>query len=297
MEKNKFVDVVGLRLHSNQDILYFSANKFHLRPGQYVIANTPNDIELGIVAVANRRMELDKVHIPFEKEHLYPVVRFAAIEDIKQAEEVREKEKKAFAVCVEKIKSHRLKMNLTNAEMSFTGSKIVFFFTAESRVDFRDLVKDLASTLKSRIELRQIGVRDKAKQLGGLGPCGREFCCKSFQTSFTPVSVKLAKEQGLSLNPVKISGTCGRLMCCLDHEYATYHELYEITPKVGAIVQFGKKEQGTVIDVNLLEGKLKISPDANRDVPVLLDKSEVVLIKDGVEQVARNEANIDNKFS
>jgi cell fate regulator YaaT (PSP1 superfamily) len=219
------------------------------------------------------------------------------MEDIKRAERVREEETEAFKICAEKIKSHKLKMNLTNCEISFTGSKIVFFFTAEQRVDFRELVKDLANALKARIELRQIGVRDKAKQLGGLGPCGREFCCKLFQNNFNSVSVKLAKEQGLSLNPVKISGTCGRLMCCLDHEYAAYHELYEVTPKVGAIVQFGKKEQGTVVDVNLLAGKLKIVPDLNKEVPVLLDKSEVILIKDAVEKVAKNEESIDHKFA
>ncbi|GHU55122.1 stage 0 sporulation protein [Clostridia bacterium] len=291
--ENKKIEVVGLRLHSNQEILYFLANRLVVKAGQYVVTNTPNDIELGVVVVPNKITEPEKVRIPFEKDRLYSLVRYATLDDIKQSEKNREDEKKAFEVCAEKIKQHKLRMNLIGSEMTFTGGKITFFFTAENRVDFRELVKDLAVTLKSRIELRQIGVRDKAKQLGGLGPCGREFCCKSFQNTFTSVSVKLAKEQGLSLNPVKISGTCGRLMCCLDHEYSTYHELFMTTPKVGAIVQFGKKEQGVVVDVNLLAGKLKIIPDLNKDVPVVLDKSEVILIKDAIEKPARNEDSLN----
>ena len=192
------------------------------------------------------------------------MLRFANEKDLQKIEENRKKEAEAFKICENKIEEHKLEMKLTSVEYAFDGGQMVFYFTAEGRVDFRELVKDLAGEFHTRIELRQIGVRDEAKMLGGLGICGRPFCCSSFLGDFQPVSIKMAKDQGLFLNQVKISGTCGRLMCCLKYEQNAYDDLLKITPKQGAIVET-PEGKGTVIDANLIKGLLKVSLETNPD--------------------------------
>jgi cell fate regulator YaaT (PSP1 superfamily) len=286
-------EVVGLRLHAGQENGYFYANGINALTGQYMVVDTPNGHELGIVTIPNKKIDIKTVRLPFRENKMYSILRVASIEDLKIIENNKELEKQAFDTCTEKINERGLKMNLVDVECTFSNSKLLFYFTAENRVDFRELVRDLASIFRTRIELRQIGVRDKAKKLGGLGPCGREFCCKSYQNDFAPVSIKMAKEQGLSLNPIKISGTCGRLMCCLDHEYTTYQELYKITPKVGSVVSFGKNETGMVTDANLLTGKIKIEPSANKEVPVILQRDEVKVIKDVQPKYNKDDVVID----
>ena len=197
------------------------------------------------------------------------------------------KEKEAFKICETKIAAHKLNMNLIDVECTFDNNKLLFYFTAENRVDFRELVKDLASVFRTRIELRQIGVRDEAKMLGGLGVCGQPFCCSRFLGEFQPVSIKMAKEQGLSLNPTKISGTCGRLMCCLKYEQDAYEDLLRTTPKQGAIVKT-TSGRGVVEEVNLITGKLRVKLDSNENV-VTFDKKEVEVIRDSVIRVDKNE--------
>ena len=220
---------------------------------------------------------------------LKSVIRAATKADLERVKENAEKEKKAFSVCEEKILKHKLDMKLVNVEYTFDGGKILFYFTADGRVDFRELVKDLASVFRTRIELRQIGVRDEAKMLGGFGICGRPFCCKTFLGDFQPVSIKMAKEQGLSLNPVKISGTCGRLMCCLKYEQDAYEHLLRHTPKVGALVET-REGRGTVIENNLITGILKIRLDRRPDAaPLVVDRHEVKLLKDAKIQVDKSE--------
>ena len=208
----------------------------------------------------NREIPEDKIVQPLKK-----LIRVANKDDLKRIAENRIREKSAFDICCKKIEAHKLEMKLVDVEYTFDNSKILFYFTADGRVDFRELVKDLASVFRTRIELRQIGVRDEAKMIGGLGICGRPFCCSSFLGGFQPVSIKMAKEQGLSLNPVKISGTCGRLMCCLKYEQEAYLDLLRSTPKVNAVVMT-PEGKGVVIDQNLLTGTLKVrlekSPDA-----------------------------------
>lgn len=198
------------------------------------------------------------------------------------------KAKQAFKICEEKIKFRKLNMNLIDVECTFDNNKILFYFTSETRVDFRELVKDLASVFRTRIELRQIGVRDEAKMLGGIGICGREFCCKGYMGEFQPVSIKMAKEQGLSLNPTKISGTCGRLMCCLKYEQDGYEELLKITPKVGAYVKTPSCK-GYVDEVNLLTGKLKVKPEKDKEMAFYINRDEVEIIKDSEIKLNRDE--------
>ena len=205
--------VVGVRFRDTGKVYFFDPNKLNINAGDQVIVETARGVECGVVAEANKEIEDDEIVAP-----LKPVIRIATDSDMRVVEENKQKEKNAFDICVKKIEEHKLDMSLTNVEYTFDGSKIIFYFTAEARVDFRELVKDLAGTFHSRIELRQIGVRDESKMLGGLGICGRPFCCSTFLNDFHSVSIKMAKEQGLSLSPGKISGTCGRLMCCLKYE-------------------------------------------------------------------------------
>ena len=210
-------------------------------------------------------------------------------EDLAAVERNRAKQKEAFKICQEKIAKHKLDMKLVDGEYTFDGNKILFYFTADGRVDFRELVKDLASVFRTRIELRQIGVRDESKMIGGLGICGRPFCCSTFLDEFQPVSIKMAKEQGLSLNPVKISGTCGRLMCCLKHEQDAYEYLLKLTPKQGAqvVTPDGK---GTVTDVSLLTGKLKVQLAANPDAaPASYTRDQVKVVRDRPQKGEKNE--------
>ena len=282
-------NVIGVRFKEVGKIYYFDPDGQKLSIGDDVIVETSRGVECGKVAMENRELNDDDVTSPLKK-----MLRKATPEDIKRVEENSAKEQRAFKICEQKIEQHGLKMKLVNVEYTFDNNKILFYFTADGRVDFRELVKDLAYVFKTRIELRQIGVRDEAKMLGGLGICGRPFCCNTFLGEFQPVSIKMAKEQGMSLNPVKISGTCGRLMCCLKYEQDVYTGLLKTTPKVGAIVDT-PDGKGNVIDVNLLTGVLTVSlhksPDAAahiynvsdvkviKDAQIKLDKEEIAKLK------------------
>ncbi len=275
--------VVGVRFKDTGKVYFFDPNGLDIKTGSFVIVETARGIECGRVAEANKTVEDDEIVSP-----LKPVIRIATDADMKVVEENRIKEQKAFEICEKKIAEHSLDMNLTEVEYTFDGSKIVFYFTAESRVDFRELVKDLASTFHSRIELRQIGVRDESKMIGGLGICGRPFCCSTFLNDFHSVSIKMAKEQGLSLSPGKISGTCGRLMCCLKYEQNSYDYLQKITPRKGAVVDC-REGRGVVVDAALLTGRLKIKLDSNPDgAPVVVNREEVVIVKDGRQQMLKH---------
>lgn len=245
-------DVIGVRFKPGGKLYYFAPNDQYILQGSMVIVETARGLECGEVVMERRTVPDEEL-----THELKNVVREATAEDILRVEENRKKEVEAYNICLEKIAKHGLEMNLVGVEYAFDGSKILFNFTADGRVDFRELVKDLASVFRTRIELRQIGVRDEAKLLGGFGICGRPFCCTSFMGDFAPVSIKMAKEQGLSLNPVKISGTCGRLMCCLKYEEEAYRDLIKRTPRVGALVKT-PDGNGTVVEVNLIAGTLKV---------------------------------------
>lgn len=276
-------EIVGVRFKSVGKIYYFSPEGIKANIGDKAIVETIRGVECGEIVIANRQIEDSEINSP-----LKPIIRIATAADLKVVEKNKQKEAEAFKVCEEKIAFRKLKMNLVDVECTFDNNKLLFYFTAENRVDFRELVKDLAAVFRTRIELRQIGVRDEAKILGGLGICGREFCCKGYMGDFQPVSIKMAKEQGLSLNPTKISGTCGRLMCCLKNEQNVYEELLKITPKAGAIVVTPEGDKGRVEDVNLITGKLRVKTDKS-EVPVTLDRSEVKILKDAEIRVNREE--------
>ena len=276
-------EIVGVRFKSVGKIYYFSPGDLSLTVGDRVIVETVRGVECGEVVIANRQIEDNQLNTP-----LKPIIRAATEQDMQVLAKNKEKEKDAFRICEEKIAFRKLKMNLVDVECTFDNNKLLFYFTAENRVDFRELVKDLAAVFRTRIELRQIGVRDEAKILGGLGICGREFCCKSYMGDFQPVSIKMAKEQGLSLNPTKISGTCGRLMCCLKNEHNVYEELLKITPKVGALVVTPEGDKGRVEDVNLITGKLRVKTEKS-EVPVTVTRDEVKLLKDAEIQMTREE--------
>ena len=253
-------EIISVRFKNNGKAYSFSPAGFTVERGQYVIVETAKGLEFAECVTGNHEVTDSSVLAP-----LRPVVRIATEEDIRQAESNRKKEEEAFTLCREKIEQHGLDMKLVDVEYNFEGNKILFFFTSDGRVDFRELVRDLAAVFKTRIELRQIGIRDEARMLGGLGICGRPFCCAQFLDAFQPVSIKMAKTQGLSLNPTKISGTCGRLMCCLKYEQDAYEDLVKNVPKVDAFVDtpMGK---GSVLDVNILRGtarvRLEDAPDS-----------------------------------
>lgn len=277
-------EIVGIRFKDVGKIYYFDPDNMKFNKGEQAIVETARGVECGTVAMPNRDIPDEEITNP-----LKPVIRKATEEDLKTVEENREKEKNAFKVCEKKIENHGLDMKLVDVEYTFDNSKILFYFTADGRVDFRELVKDLAGTFRARIELRQIGVRDEAKMLGCFGVCGRPCCCKSFLGEFQPVSIKMAKEQGMSLNPVKISGTCGRLMCCLKYEQDTYEHLLRHTPKVGAIVET-REGRGTVTDNNLITGMLTVRLDRRPDAaPMIVERHEVKLIKDAQIKLERSE--------
>lgn len=244
--------IIGVRFKSVGKIYYFDPKDYDVKMGDKVIVETARGVECGEVALVDREIDETRFTNPVKG-----IIRLATPNDMKTIEKNRQKEKDAFKICEQKIAAHKLKMNLIDVECTFDNNKLLFYFTAESRVDFRELVKDLAAVFRTRIELRQIGVRDEAKMLGGLGICGQPFCCSRFLGEFQPVSIKMAKEQGLSLNPTKISGTCGRLMCCLKYEQDSYEDLLKHTPKVGAIVKTADGK-GVVEEVNLLTGKLRV---------------------------------------
>ena len=245
--------VIGVRFRTAGKIYYFSPGRLKVRSGDHVIVETARGIEYGYVVMGVKEVEDEKVVQP-----LKPVIRLATPQDDQQSETNREKEKEAFRICLEKIRKHGLEMKLIDAEYTFDNNKVLFYFTADGRIDFRELVKDLASVFKTRIELRQIGVRDETKILGGIGICGRELCCHTHQSEFLPVSIKMAKEQNLSLNPAKISGVCGRLMCCLKHEQETYEELNSRLPGIGDIVTARDGVKGEVNSVNVLRQTVKV---------------------------------------
>ena len=265
--------IIGVRFKNTGKVYYFDPGQNQLEKGSLVVVETARGIECGEVVIPNKEVADSTIVKP-----LKPVLRPATPEDKRRAKENAEKEQRAMRVCQEKIAAHKLDMKLVDVEYTFDNSKILFYFTADGRVDFRDLVKDLAAIFRTRIELRQIGVRDKAKILGGIVICGREFCCKGFLCEFQPVSIKMAKEQGLSLNPAKISGCCGRLMCCLKHEQNVYEELLKITPKLNAMVVLPDGKVGKVVESNTLTGDLKVQVPDN-DVPVKCNRSEVKLAK------------------
>ena len=269
------VEIIGVRFKSGGKQYYFDPAGLEVQPGQGVIVETSRGLEYGECAQGNTQVEEETVVQP-----LRPLVRIATEEDEKTVEKNREKEAKAFQICQEKIAAHGLEMKLVEAEYSFEGNKVLFFFTAEGRVDFRALVKDLASTIHARIELRQIGVRDEAKMLGGLGICGRPFCCASFLEEFQPVSIKMAKTQNLSLNPTKISGTCGRLMCCLKYEQEAYEDLVKHTPKQESFVET-PDGAGTVSSVNLLRQQVQVRLDSAPDTPKCYHNCEICVVRNG----------------
>jgi cell fate regulator YaaT (PSP1 superfamily) len=273
--------IIGVRFKSVGKVYYFNPKGLKVSVGDKVIVETVKGIECGEAVLVDREINPDNYG------DIKPIIRIANEKDLAVIEKNKAREKEAFRICEQKIAAHGLKMNLIDAECTFDNNKLLFYFTAENRVDFRELVKDLASVFRTRIELRQICVRDEAKMLGGLGICGQPFCCSRYMGEFQPVSIKMAKEQSLSLNPTKISGTCGRLMCCLKYEQEAYEDLLKTTPKVGAIVRT-PEGKGVVTDSNLLTGKLTIKMDKT-DAVVTLKKDEVELIRDSVIKLDRNE--------
>lgn len=263
------VKVIGVRFRTAGKIYFFDPLNFDVKRDDHVIVETARGIEFGTVVSAPREVEDDKVIQP-----LKPVLRIANEKDIEQEAANKIKEKEAFNICLEKIRKHELEMKLIDAEYTFDNNKVLFYFTADGRIDFRELVKDLAGVFKTRIELRQIGVRDETKTVGGIGICGRPLCCHTYLSEFIPVSIKMAKEQNLSLNPTKISGVCGRLMCCLKHEEDTYEELNRKLPGVGDYVTTADGLQGEVHSVNVLRQLVKVVVDVNDEKEIHEYKAE-----------------------
>ena len=274
--------MIGVRFKRPGKIYFFDPGKLRAEKGDFVIVETSQGEEYGEVVISNREIEEEKLVKPIKK-----VIRIATQKDRKQNEENKKKEEEAKKICIQKIKKHKLDMNLTDVEYKFDNSKIIFYFTAEGRIDFRELVKDLAGVFKTRIELRQIGVRDEVKRLGGNGICGRELCCCSFLGSFETVSIKMAKEQNISLNPSKIAGNCGRLMCCLKYEEEVYSDKLKKLPKVGAIV---KTEEGTgeVCQVETLAERVKVKFTEGTDTFYKkYQANEIKIIKDAEEETEK----------
>lgn len=269
------VEVVDIQFQPGQKIYYFdpAGNTYHT--GDHVIIDTARGAEYGFCAGGNHAIRATDVVSP-----LRPVLRLATAQDEKTVAENREKEKRAYEICLEKIAQNQLDMQLVSAEYAFDGSRILFFFTADERVDFRELVKSLASIFHVRIELRQIGVRDKAKMVGGLGICGRPFCCASFLDDFQPVSIKMAKTQNLSLNPTKISGTCGRLMCCLKYEQDAYEDLISTSPKLNSLVDT-PEGRGTVVELDLLRQRVKVRLENTSEALYTFANTDIAVLRSG----------------
>lgn len=282
-DSNAEVEIIGVRFKDVGKIYYFAPAGVKFEQGDKAIVETARGIECGEIVLTNRTVSESSIVSPLKS-----IIRKATEADEKRLEEKCRQEKEIMQIFAEKITQHKLDMKPIDVDCTFDGSKILFYFTSDGRVDFRELVKDLASVYRTRIELRQIGVRDEAKMLGGLGICGRPFCCSSFLGEFQPVSIKMAKEQSLSLNPTKISGTCGRLMCCLKYEQNCYEEFLRTTPKVGAYVETAEG-RGKVCETNLLTGILKVQLDKNPDAPIAVNKVDVKLLKDGRVQVSKDE--------
>ena len=274
-EAAETVEVVDIQFRPGQKVYFFDPNGLTLQAGTHVIIDTARGPEYGFCAAGNHTIRAKDVVAP-----LRSVLRIANAQDEKIAAENKAKEKRAYDVCLQKIAEHGLDMQLVSAEVAFDGSKILFFFTADERVDFRELVKNLASIFHTRIELRQIGVRDKAKMVGGLGICGRPFCCASFLDDFQPVSIKMAKTQNLSLNPTKISGTCGRLMCCLKYEQEAYEDLIRNSPKAESFVDT-PEGRGTVVEIDLLRSRVKVRMEDAPETVSVFRNDEIAILRNG----------------
>lgn len=277
------IKVIGVRFRTAGKVYYFDPSEFEVADGSYVIVETARGIEYGKVVIGLKEITEEEVVQPLKK-----VIRIANDEDHKREERNKIKEKEAFATCQEKIHKHELDMKLIDCEYTFDNNKLLFYFTADGRIDFRELVKDLAAVFKTRIELRQIGVRDETKMVGSIGICGRCLCCNSHLCDFHPVSIKMAKEQNLSLNPTKISGVCGRLMCCLKYEEATYEMLNEKLPNVGDIVIIEDKREGEVLSVNVLRQLVKLVVRKNNETELLEVHVDELTIKKKVKNNAQD---------
>lgn len=290
------IKIIGVRFRTAGKIYYFSPKDFEIKVGDKVIVETARGVELGSVAVGPKEVSDDEVVQPLKE-----VQRLATEDDLKRVEKNKEKEKEAFKICQEKIKKHNLEMKLVDAEYTFDNNKLLFYFTADGRIDFRELVKDLAAVFRTRIELRQIGVRDETKTLGGIGICGRPLCCTTYLTDFVPVSIKMAKEQNLSLNPTKISGVCGRLMCCLKNEQETYEYLNSQLPGINDFVKTPEGLKGQVKSVNVLRQLVKVVVEQNdtkeeREYPVSElqfkpKRKNVKVTKEELKELAKLEDN------
>ncbi len=279
------IEVIGVKFKSGGKMYYFAPGNLNPAEGSYVVVETARGPECGEVAARRHAVQDDCITAP-----LKPILRLATDEDMQILEKNRAYMAEAFRICQERIESRNLPMHLVDVECGFDSNKLIFYFTAESRVDFRELVKDLATAFHVRIELRQIGDRDEAKLLGGLGICGREFCCKGYLNNFQPISIKMAKEQGLALNPTKISGACGRLMCCLRYESPVYEELIKLTPKVGSTVILPGElpVRAYVMEANLVTGMLRVKPE-NSDVPVTVHRDAVERLQDASRRMTRED--------
>lgn len=285
------VNVIGVSFKKAGKIYYFDPDGLEIEQGNHVIVETARGVEYGTVVVHNRNIPEDELIYPLKK-----VIRIATTEDDEREKENKKKEVEAFEICKEKIKEHKLDMKLIDVEFTFDNNKIMFYFTAEGRIDFRELVKDLAAIFRTRIELRQIGVRDETKMMGSIGICGRALCCSSFLSEFQPVSIKMAKEQNLSLNPTKISGVCGRLMCCLKYEEDTYKEINEKLPDVGqeVVTPDGK---GTVLSVNVLRQLVRVAVNKKEgDTEVTIYPVEAISFNQSINQ-RNDEAMLDEEES
>lgn len=283
------VTVVDIQFRPGQKIYYFAPGAIVCQPGDHLIIDTNRGPEFGYCTAGNHKISKKEVVSP-----LRPVLRKATPQDEQTAEKNREKENKAFEICLEKVRELELDMQLVSAECAFDGSKILIFFTADERVDFRDLVKNLAAVFHTRIELRQIGVRDKAKMVGGLGICGRPFCCASFLDDFQPVSIKMAKTQNLSLNPTKISGTCGRLMCCLKYEQDAYEDLIRNSPKAESFVDT-PEGRGTVVELDLLRQRVKVRMEDRPEVITSFKNDEIAVFRNG--KVKKNDPPVPDDWA
>lgn len=279
----EFIEVIGVSFRNNSKIYYFAPKGIQAELGQYVIVETSRGIEYGKVLIPNKMVSSTEIVSPLKS-----IIRLATEDDHERNEKNKLLEKDAMEICKQKIESHKLDMSLVGVEYTFDNSKLLFYFTSEGRVDFRELVKNLASIFKTRIELRQIGIRDEAKMMGGLGPCGRPFCCSDFLTDFAQVSIKMAKEQNFSLNSAKISGSCGRLMCCLRYEHEAYEQALKTTPPNGSTVST-PNGVGIVIETRPLLQMIKVRLEEKPETPKLFKCSEVKIIKTAKPQ--KNEEN------
>ena len=290
--------VIGVRFRQAGKVYFFSPGKLHVKQGDKVIVETARGVEFGSVVMGPKDVKDEEITQPLKS-----VIRVATEEDKRNEEKNREKEKEAYDICLEKIRKHELDMKLINAEYTFDGNKVLFYFTADGRIDFRELVKDLAAVFRTRIELRQIGVRDETKIRGGIGICGRPLCCHTYLSDFAPVSIKMAKEQNLSLNPTKISGVCGRLMCCLTNEEETYEELNSHLPAIGDTVTTIEGLKGEVQSVSVLRQLVKVVVNLDDDEKEIREykatelrfkprrRKDVKLSKEEMKQLAKLEEN------